>query len=163
MTNPGGISVTDPIIEATRRVIDDIFDTLRTVVDGLPAEALNWIPAGEEDTNSIAVQITHGLHATRRLLNFATEQPQQAPRDREAEFGASVDGPESLLRLIDEVAADCTFTLDNAAVADWGEMRRLRSSGEELSAAFLIIHAAEHLRGHADEASLTRHMWMAQT
>jgi len=155
--------VTDPIIEGTRRVIGDIFDTLRTVVDGLPAEALNWRPASEEDTNSIAVQLTHGLHATRRLLNFATEHPQQAPRDREAEFGANVDGPESLLRLIDEVDADCTTTLDNADVSDWGVMRQLRSSGEELSAAFLIIHAAEHLRGHADEASLTRHVWMAQT
>ena len=154
--------MTDPIIEATRRVIGDAFDTLRTVVDGLPAEALNWRPAGEDDTNSIAVQITHGLHATRRLLNFATDHPQQAPRDREAEFGANVDGMESLLRLIDEVDADCTTTLDNADVSDWGEMRRLRSSGGELSAAFLIIHAAEHLRGHADEASLTRHLWMAR-
>ena len=154
--------MTDPIIEATRRVIGDIFDTLRTVVDGLPAEALNWRPAGEGDTNSIAVQLTHGLHATRRLLNFATEHPQQAPRDREAEFGANVDGPESLLRLIDEVDADCNTTLDNADMSDWGVMRQLRSSGEELSAAFLIIHAAEHLRGHADEASLTRHVWMAQ-
>jgi hypothetical protein len=155
--------VTDPIIEATRRVVDDCFDTLRTVVDGLPAEALNWRAAGEDDTNSIAVHITHGLHATRRLLNFATEHPQQAPRDREAEFGAAVDGPESLLRLIDEVAADCTATLDSADVSDWAEMRQLKSSGEELSAAFVIIHAAEHLRGHVDEASLTRHVWMAQT
>ncbi len=155
--------MTDPIIEATRRVIGDAFDTLRTVVDGLPAEALNWRPAGEDDTNSIAVQITHGLHATRRLLNFATDHLQQAPRDREAEFGANVDGMESLLRLIEEVDADCTNTLDNADVSDWGEMRRLRSSGEELSAAFLIIHAAEHLRGHADEASLTRHFWMARS
>ena len=155
----------DPIIEATRRVVDDAFDKLREVVGDLPAEALNWRPAGEDDTNSIAVLTTHALHSTRRLLSFATGQPQQAPRDRVAEFAADVDGPKPLLRLIDEVAADCTATLDRSDVADWAEMRQLKRSGEEtveMSAAFAIIHAVEHLRGHTDEASLTRHVWMAR-
>ena len=158
--------MTDPIIEATRRVIGDAFDTLRAVVDDLPAEALNWRAAGENDANSIGVHTTHALHSTRRLLNVATGQPQQAPRDRPAELAARVDGPDSLLRLIDEVAADCTATLDSAGVVDWAEVRRLERSGEqtvEMSAAFAIIHAAEHLRGHADEASLTRHVWMEQS
>ncbi len=154
----------DPIIAAARRVFDGAIDTLRGVVDGMPAAGLNWQAAGDRDSNSIAVHTTHALHATRRLINVAMGQP-PGPRDRQAEFSAQVDGPEPLLDLIDEVAGDCRATLDGGTV-DWGEVRQLQRRGHptvEMSAAFALIHAVEHLRGHADEASLTRHVWLARS
>ena len=155
--------MTDPIIEAANRVTGEAFNVLRRTVDGLPAEALNWRPAGDE-TNSIAVLTTHAMHATRVLLQMATGLP-QPPRDRSAEFAATADGPASLLQLIEDLATDCTATLDAAGPVDWNEMRRrTRDDGEvvEMSAAYALIHAVDHLRGHTDEASLTRHMWMAR-
>lgn len=154
----------DPIIDAGREAIEQGFDTLRRVVDGLSAEALNWRPAGEE-TNSIAVQATHAMHATRLLLHFAIGAP-PPPRDRPAEFAATADGPVLLLKVIDDLATDCGAVLDRAGPVDWSEMReRKRSGGEivERSAASVLIQAVTHLRGHADEASLTRHMWMARS
>jgi hypothetical protein len=156
--------MTDPIVEAARRAIDDASDTLRRVVDGLPAEALNWKPAGDE-TNSIAVLTTHAMHATRLLLHIAVGLP-QPPRDRPAEFTATADGPGPLLHLVDDLAAHCAATLDTAGSVEWGHMRRrTRDGGEvvEVSAAYALIQAVTHLRGHADEASLTRHLWMAQS
>ncbi len=154
----------DPIIAAARRVFEAAIDTLHRVVYGMPADGLNWQAAGERDSNSIAVHTTHALHSTRRLMNLAMGEP-PGPRDRQAEFSAQVDGPEPLLKLIDEVAAHCRSALDGGVV-DWGEIRRLERPGEptvEMSAAFALIHAVEHLRGHADEASLTRHVWLANS
>jgi len=153
-------AMTDPVCDAARRFIGLGFDTLRRAVDGLSAEALNWKPAGDE-TNSIAVLATHAAHATRLLVHMAAglELP---PRDRPAEFAASVDGPGPLLALIDHLAAECDTVLDGAAGTDWTAPRaRTRSDGTsvEVPAIDALFQAVEHLRGHADEASLTRHLW----
>lgn len=152
--------MTDPIVTAARRAIAEALDTLRAVIGGLSAEALNWRPAGEE-TNSIAVLTTHAVHSTRVLLHVATGRPEPA-RDRPAEFLATVDGPEPLLALIDDLGADCFALLDAPGRVDWSAIRRRkRSTGEviEMTAAWVLIHALTHLRGHTDEASLTRHVW----
>ncbi len=153
--------MSDPVIEAARRVLSGTCSTLRGVVDGLPAEALNWLPASDEDSNTIAVQATHALSATRYLLGFALgESP---ARDRDAEFGAVAQGASSLLELVDSVEAECLSLLDGATDLDWGARRsRTRSDGSaiEFSAAYAVLHALTHLQGHVDEASLTRHLWV---
>ena len=153
----------DPIVGAAHRALDEAFATLRRAVGGLPAEALNWRPAGP-DTNSIAVLTSHAMHATRLLVTMAAGLP-LPPRDRPAEFAAVVEGPERLLRLVDELAADCAAVLDAAGPVEWSALRRRRrDDGEivEMSAADALFHAVGHLRGHADEAALTRHFWTAQ-
>ncbi len=155
--------MTDPMITAARRIIGEAFDTLRRVVDGLPPEALNWEPAGPE-TNSITVLVTHAMSATRLLLNLAVALP-LPERDRPAEFRARAESAEELRRHIDDLAAQCDRVLDRAAGVDWGEVRRrTRDDGSvmEMSAAYALLHAVDHLRGHTDEASLTRHVWVQQ-
>ena len=151
----------DPVIEATRKVLSGICSTLRGVVDGLPAEALNWLPASDEDSNTITVQATHGLSATRYLLGFALgESP---GRDRDEEFAAMTQDALSLMALIDSVEADCLSLLDGAGDVDWGAQRtRTRSDGSVFgfSAAYAVLHALSHLEGHVNEASLTRHLWL---
>lgn len=155
--------MTDPIIAAARLSVTEAFDTLRRVVGGMPADALNWRPAGDE-TNSIAVLVTHASHATRLLLHLAAglELP---PRDRPAEFRATVDGPAPLTELIDRMDAECGDLLEGIESIDWGAQRRRRrddGSVLEMPAAYALFHAVDHLRGHADEASLTRHVWQAR-
>lgn len=155
--------MSDPIVGAARKAVAGSADTLRRAVADLPAEALNWRPAGP-DTNSIAVLAAHAMHATRILLTMAAGLP-PAARDRAAEFAAVADGPEALLAMIDSLAAECDGILDACEGVDWGTPRtRRRDDGSliEMSAAGALFHAVEHLRGHADEASLTRHLWRAQ-
>ena len=156
--------MTDPIIEAARGALADGFDTLRRAAEGLPAEALNWRPAGDE-TNSIAVLTTHAAHATRLLLHLVAALP-LPPRDRPAEFVATADGPGPLLHLVDTLGAECLAVLDSVGEVEWaGRRQRGRDGGEivEMSAAGALIKAVTHLRGHADEAALTRHMWLARS
>jgi hypothetical protein len=149
----------DPIITATRGLAADAFEVLRRSVDGLDAAALNRRPAGP-DTNSIAVLVTHVLGATRLLMNLAVGAP-LPPRDRDAEFATSVVDPDALLDAIDTGAAECLAILDGAGSIDWSEARRrTRTDGSvwEMTAAHAMLHALDHLRGHADEAALTRHV-----
>jgi hypothetical protein len=154
----------DPILEAARRAVVQGADTLRRAVGDLPAEALNWRPAGP-DTNSIAVLATHAMHATRVLATMAAGLP--APtRDRAAEFAAVADGPAPLLRLIDGLAGECDIILDACDGIDWSTPRaRRRDDGSivEMTSAEALLFAVTHLRGHADEAALTRHFWRART
>jgi hypothetical protein len=158
------VNVTDPIVSAARRFIGGGFATLRSVVEAVPAQALNWRPAGEE-TNSIAVLVTHAAYATRMLVAMALGLP-LPPRDRPAEFAARAEDGESLLRLVDGLSGECLAALDRAGPVDWGALReRRRDSGEvvQIPAAEALFYAVEHLRGHADEASLTRHLWLARS
>jgi hypothetical protein len=155
--------MSDPFREAAMGQIEGSFGTLRRAVAGLSAEALNWEPAGEE-TNSIAVLVTHSMYSTRLLLHIAVGDA--APdRDRPAEFRTSVSGPDELLRLVDTLGAECLGLIGGDGPIDWAEMRtRTRSGGEsvESPAAAFLMQAVVHLRGHADEASLTRHFWEAR-
>jgi hypothetical protein len=158
---PTEVTVADPVISAARRFIAGGFATLRSVVEAVPAEALNWRPAGEE-TNSIAVLVMHAAYSTRMLLAMALGLP-MPPRDRPAEFAIQAEGCESLLLLVDDLSAECLAVLDGARPIDWAALRqRQRDNGEvvQVSAAEALFHAVEHLRGHADEASLTRHLWL---
>jgi hypothetical protein len=82
----------------------------------VPAEALNWKPAGA-DTNSIAVLATHVMHSTRSWLSVAVgaELPD---RDRESEFRVTEDDPGALLRLVDEMSDECKALLKDAGEVD---------------------------------------------
>jgi hypothetical protein len=155
----------DPIIAAVRRLADDAFDVLRATVDGLPVEALDWEPAGP-DTNSIAVLTTHSLNATRLLVCRALGMPEPA-RDRDAEFTTAGDDAGTLRALIDRFSAEIGSLFDQAPDDnDWAAQRAFtRSDGTTThnSAALYMVHAVDHLRGHADEAALTRHFWEARS
>lgn len=43
----------DPFLASARYIINDYLAELRTAVDGLPDEAVNWKPAGDELTRQI--------------------------------------------------------------------------------------------------------------
>lgn len=154
--------MTDPHLTAARKLADDAFDVLRGAVFGLPAEALDWAPPFD-GANSITVLATHAMHATRLLLSLAVGLPAPA-RDREGEFAARAVGPDEMLNMIESLAGDCHAALDTSEPIDWGTVRQFRRADgtvRELTAAFALMHAVDHLRGHADEAALTRHLWEA--
>ncbi|MCH8052108.1 MAG: DinB family protein [Chloroflexi bacterium] len=153
--------MTDPITPSARYVLKESLGELRAAVEGVPAEALNWRPAGEE-TNSIAVLATHVLHSTRSWLAIAVGAP-SPERDRPSEFLATEDDPLALLRFVDEMSAQCTVLLRDAEDVDWSATRKTHArpgdSPQEVPAAYAILHALEHLGQHVAHCSLTRQLW----
>ncbi len=144
----------DPLLASAREVIERSDAEMRTCIEGLSAQALNWRPAGN-DTNSIAVLATHSLHSTRWWLTVALGEPLPA-RHRPSEFRASDLDAQSLLRLLDEMSADCLALVEKDRDVDWSAVRQ---TPERMPAAWALVHALSHLREHAGQIFLTRQLW----
>ena len=155
------MNVSDPVLASARDLVAESVAELRSSIQGLPVEALNWRPAGEQ-TNSIAVLATHTLHSTRMWLSMAMGAP-LPERDRDSEFRVAATDAAALLLLVDNLSEECRVVLRSAEEMDWAALRRTQGRGgdapPEVSAAFALIHATEHLRGHVDQISLTRQLW----
>src|SRR3972149_5876855 len=75
---------TAPVLASARYLVGESRKELRSSIEGLPVEALNWRPAGDA-TNSLAVLATHTVYATRLWLSMAMGGP-LPERDRDSEF-----------------------------------------------------------------------------
>jgi len=162
--------IAEPITSSAQFVLKQSLAELRAAVDGVPAEALNWRPAGEE-TNSIAVLATHALSSTRSWLAVAVGAP-LPERDRPSEFLVMEDDPWALLRLVDELSEECRALLRDAGDVDWSATRKTHARPatkgddgswqpgvDEVPAAYAVLHALEHLGQHVAHCSLTRQLW----
>jgi hypothetical protein len=130
---------------------------MRAAIDGASAEALNRRPAGD-DSNPIAVLAVHALSSTRWWLSTALGQP-VPERDRPSEFLTTVASADELLGLFDPIAADCRALLSTDVAFDPGAIRDDPRDGDRVTAAWALIHAAEHLREHVGHAELTRQLF----
>jgi uncharacterized damage-inducible protein DinB len=147
----------DPTIEAARGFVDESLTSMRAAVAGAPADALNRRPAGD-DTNPVAVLVVHAVNSTRWWLSVARGLP-LPERDRPSEFLTTVADADELLALFDPVAADCRALLETDAAFDPGAIREDPRDGEQVTAAWALIHAVEHLREHVAHAELTRQVF----
>jgi Protein of unknown function (DUF664) len=152
--------VNDPTIEAARDILGDSLGELHHAVDGCSVEMLNRRPVDDE-TNPLAVLVTHALHSTRSWLSLATGAP-LPDRDRDAEFLVVVDDADAFRSWLDAMSDECRALLDGdvafdpAAVgeAPWRAYR----PDEPVTAAWALLHALEHLREHVGHAQLTRQL-----
>ena len=155
--------MTDPITSSARHVLKESLAELRAAVEGVSAEGLNWKPVDKE-TNSMAVLASHALHSTRSWLTVAVVGTERSEQDRSSEFLATEDDPGALLRIVDEMSADCRALLRDAGEVDWSVARKIRALSwepgvEEVPAAYAILHSLEHLGQHLAHCSLTRQLW----
>ncbi len=156
---------TDPILVAARAIFDEALEALGGSLTDARSEALNWRPAGE-DTNSLAVLGVHAMHSTRSWLSVAMGAELPA-RDRDSEFLAKADDAAALREVIDQIGGECRALLELPAPADWGVMRKTHARPSpdwptEVSAAWALLHALEHLREHAGQMLLTRQLFEAR-
>jgi uncharacterized damage-inducible protein DinB len=152
--------MSDPVLEAARKLVGDALSELHESLDGLSVEALNWRPA--PDGNSIAAMATHALLATRLWLNMAVGR-KLPDRDRDAEFRAMPEDAAEFRSWASSVSSECIEALASKNAVNWATSRKTRGRGgdapPEVPAAYALIHATEHLRGHVDQVSLMRALW----
>ena len=144
----------DPVIEATRQVLEESLGEIRKGVSGLTVDQLNARPAGG-DTNSVAVICAHALGSTRSWLSIAFGLP-QPPRDREAEFRtvAGTDFGEWVERATGEIFAlldGATWDPSVSAVPAWNA----RFGAEPRTAPYSLGHALAHLGEHVGHLHMT--------
>ena len=100
----------------------------------------------------------HAVGSTRWWLSLALDVP-LPERDRDAEFRTHVADAGELLTIFDPIAADCRALLDTDAPFDAGATRVDPRDGDQVTAAYALIHAVEHLREHVAHAELTRQVF----
>jgi len=153
----------DPLIAAARYIYNECVTDLKTNVGALPAEALNWKPAGD-DTNSVLVLATHVMNSTRSWLSIAVGAP-PPERDRDSEFRVSGGTPAEVAAFIDDLGAQCLSLLADQDSVDWSTLRQTHArpgqAPDRVPASFALIHAIEHLREHCAHVGLTRQLWEA--
>ena len=149
----------DPFLTSARDLLRRNRDDMRAAIDGLPPDALNWRPAGD-DTSSIAAIANHSLLSTRHWFSVAVGGP-LPDRDRPREFEFTARDAAELLAFTDGLFEQCLDLVDKGRSVDWGALRRHWDAGRdiELFAAWALLHAVEHLREHVGQISLTRQLW----
>jgi uncharacterized damage-inducible protein DinB len=156
--------MTDAFLASIRFVVGEDLKDLRAGVEGLPGEALDWKPAGE-DTNSIAVLVTHVLGSTHSWLSVAMGAP-LPDRDRDSEFRVKSDDPAALVDFMADFSAQIMAVIDSAKDVDWSAARKTHArpgdAPDTVPAAWAAIHAIEHLREHVAHIGLTRQLWEAR-
>jgi hypothetical protein len=156
----------DAILASAAFVMTDDIKEIRAAVEGLPDEALNWEPAGD-DTNSVAVLVTHVMHSTRSWISTAVGAP-LPDRDRDSEFRVTANKTSDLLSLIDDFGAQILALVNNAGEIDWAANRRTHMRPDPdlpdyVPASFALLHAIEHFGQHVAHVSLTRQLWDQRT
>ncbi|HEX2283028.1 MAG TPA: DinB family protein [Thermomicrobiales bacterium] len=143
----------DTIRDTCRTILHNQHDRWRNVVNGLNAEALNWKPGDE--TNSIAVLLSHGLDAERFCV--ANSVDVTLDRDREAKFRTQVSSADDLLSVIDESEREIDGYLDRMTADSLSA--EVTRGDRTRTGAWWVLHSLEHSCEHAGQAELTRQLW----
>lgn len=123
--------------------------------DGLPAEALDWVPGA--DMNSLCVLVVHTTGATRYWIGVALDEIPE--RDRAAEFRAHGLSADELRARFAIVEDDTRQALERLTLADLTGLRTIPQRTWQVTANWALLHALEHVGLHLGHAQITRQLW----
>ncbi|HEX7620162.1 MAG TPA: DinB family protein [Anaerolineales bacterium] len=141
---------------------DDLYDRfcemhseIEKAVEGLPSEALDWVPGPE--MNSMTVLVAHLTGAENYWIGVALNEP--PGRDREAEFRAKGLGAAELMAYV--VSADnfARRALARFSLPDLEVIRHSPRNDKAFNVGWCLTHAIEHTALHTGHIQLTRQLW----
>jgi uncharacterized damage-inducible protein DinB len=145
----------DAVRASVREILGEQKASMREIVSGLGDEGLNWLPAGNDETNSIAQMLSHALEAERFLA--ATAVDATVDRDREAQFQVSGVSEADLLSAIDHTEATVNGFLGQLTAEHLS--KEIARPGRSRTGGWWLLHAVEHSREHVGQAYLTRQLY----
>jgi uncharacterized damage-inducible protein DinB len=135
---------------------------IKTVLEGLPSDALDWQPIqgeGELATNSIAVMLAHVAGSEAFFINEIIGR-QKIQRDRPAEFSTKGVSLQDLNGRLEAAAKVTETALAALTPAQLEEPRKFRE--ESVTVRWAIVLLIEHIAMHLGHMQLTRQLWMAR-
>lgn len=127
--------------------------------DGLPAEALDWVPGA--DMNSFCVLVVHTTASARYWIGDAA-LGEPSNRHRDEEFRASGLNAAQLKQRFAALEAYVAGALERLTLDDLAITRTLTNSDGEtfdVNAGWALLHALEHTGIHLGHAQITRQLW----
>jgi hypothetical protein len=124
--------------------------------EGLPQEALDWVPG--EEMNSLCVLVVHTTGATRFWVGDMA-MGESSNRDRAAEFQARGWSESALKERLASTKAYVRTALERLTLADLALVREVPGRNFQTSVTWALLHALEHTSLHLGHAQLTRQLW----
>jgi hypothetical protein len=149
-------------IQGYLATFDELRDQIKTLLEGLTQEALDWQPfqgEGELATNSLAAIAIHlAGSATYLIKEVIGGQP--VHRDREAEFVTRGVNASTLKARLDAAAKSVEEVLSPLKESQMEEDRKYRDRTAKVR--WIILHVIEHMAQHLGHMQLTRQLWLAR-
>ena len=142
---------------------NEIFDRLETLhsgiklaIDGLPQEALDWVPGSQR--NSLCMLVMHTAGAERYWIGDVIGVD-NSDRVREEEFHAKGISAERLNNRLDEVLSHSKSVLEALNLYDLEATRTSSRDNREYTVAWSLAHALEHTALHLGHIQIIRQLW----
>ena len=150
-------------IQGYLTTLNELQDQIKSLLEGLPQEALDWRPIpgeGELATNSLAAVIAHLAGSeTYFMKEIIGRQPIQ--RDREAEFVTRGVNVSALRTRLEAAAKSAEEVLSPMTEGQLEEGRKFRD--RQVTVRWSILHVIEHTAQHVGHMQLTRQLWLAKS
>ena len=141
----------------------EIFDRLETLhsgikqaIDGLPQEALDWVPGSE--INSLCVLVIHTAGAERYWIGDVIGGD-LSDRVREEEFLAKGINAQELNDRLDEALSHSQSVLEALNLDDLEATRTSPRDSHEYTVAWSLAHALEHTALHLGHIQIIKQLW----
>ena len=136
-------------------LLQDCHNGILQAIDGLPADALDWVPG--QDMNSISVLVFHTTGSVRFWIGDIAEL-EPSHRDRDAEFRVRGVGTDDLKKRLTENLEYARAALEKMSLKDLETVRAL-PDGREHTIGWALLHALEHATSHLGQIQITRQLW----
>jgi len=137
-------------------LLHDLHEQIRAAIEGLPQEALDWVPL--KDTNAIGAIIVHTAGAERFFLSDIVMQ-MSSNRDRDAEFRASGLDAATLIGKLTANEDYARTVLETLTMESLSEERFSSRHNRNVSVTWALLHILDHTGLHLGHIQLQRQMW----
>ena len=139
--------------------LENLHENLRQQIEGLPVEAMDWVPGVE--MNSIAVLLAHTLGSLRFWIgDIALGEP--SGRIREREFETRGVSSQEMQQRLDTSLAYAHGAVTRLSVEDLEKVAPVVPEAyEPVSVSWALLHALEHAYLHLGQIQLTSQLWKA--
>ena len=144
------------ILEEHLNVLEDCHNNILSSLQGLPAEALDWVPG--PGMNSLTVLVFH-LTGSERYWIGDVAMGEFSGRNREAEFQARGVETEVLRARLDDSLAYARSVFGRLSLEQLTQERLAPSDGRRVTAGWAILHALVHAAEHVGHIQITRQLW----
>jgi uncharacterized damage-inducible protein DinB len=134
----------------------DLHKDIAAAIQGLPQEALDWVPGPE--LNSLGVIIAHTLGAERYLLCDLAAGV-RLPRDRDSEFASKGQSAVALVEQMAQSRAAMRAVLAKLSVEDLEDPRITLRDGRKTTVGWAVLYAVNHTALHLGHVQITRQLW----
>ena len=144
------------LLEDYLNSLETLFDDYKKTIDGLPQEALDWVPGTE--MNSLCMIVVHVAGSTRYWIGDIVAK-ENSNRDRATEFCTRGIGLAELNDRLDSSLAYMKSVLGGLTLEDSKAICVLPQDGREVTKGWIIFNVLEHVASHLGHVHITRQLW----